>query len=237
MGHDDIGVGLSEMASDLQEAADIAAEDGLSFCGKDVVLFSFAELVGHFGLGQVVAAGGAAADFAFWQRDKLQFRNQLQKLSWRRANLLGMAEMAGVVVGRSHRQGMLRANGSQFDQEFRNVFDFVSEGFSQFCRGRAVQQMPVVFEHGAATGSVDDDRIDGTGSKKMAIFLGESLGRLLLACMVMKSAAADLRTGYPNVAAVFLQNAGRRPIGLRKDGVRDAAGEKSDAGSPLSFGG
>ena len=60
-----------EAVGDLEEAARIpSSKDGrASF--RDVIQLSLEELVGHFGLDEVVDAGAAAAPGAFGQFDEL----------------------------------------------------------------------------------------------------------------------------------------------------------------------
>ena len=62
MGHLDRAASLLDLAGDLQDAADVAGHHHLSAGGFDVVHLALAEPLGHLGLGEVVGAGGSAAD-------------------------------------------------------------------------------------------------------------------------------------------------------------------------------
>lgn len=78
MRHPHIGLLFAEIAGDLQQAADVAGEDGLCSRVENVLSFAAAELFGHFRLRQVIAAGRAAAILALRQGHQLQTGDHLE---------------------------------------------------------------------------------------------------------------------------------------------------------------
>src|SRR5260370_31864621 len=98
MGDGEIGPVLPEVTADLQNAADVAGENGLGAAGKDVLNFAQAESFRHVRLGQIVTDGGAATNFAFRKRNQFQTRNHFQKLQGLLEDMLAVAQMASIVL-------------------------------------------------------------------------------------------------------------------------------------------
>ena len=60
---------------DLQEATRISGGDGIDASGYNALNFSIEQVIGHFGLDEVVDAGAAAAPGAFRKFDELEAGN------------------------------------------------------------------------------------------------------------------------------------------------------------------
>ena len=219
MGDPQAGPLLSQILADLQQAADVGCEDRLGSSGQEVIGLASPRRFGHVRLGQIVAPGRTAAKFAFVQGNQLEPWDHFEELPRLLADLLSVAQMAGIVIDRLDRQGMLRLDRAQVVQELADVLDLVSEFVAFPGQWRIVQQMAVTLEHGPAPGSVGDDRVDfsqraGSVSdrslrkERPAILLAERLGRLLLGGMIVKGAAAALIARNPHIAAVLLQDPG-----------------------------
>ena len=104
----DRAAALLDLAGDLEDAADVAGGDDLGAGGRDVVHLAAAEPLRHLGLGEVVGPRRAAADLALLERDQLQAGDHPEQLPGLAADLLAVAEVAGVVIGHLHRQRMRR---------------------------------------------------------------------------------------------------------------------------------
>ena len=76
MGHPHVGPLLAQVTRHLQHAANVAREHGLGSRGEDVAGLAGADVVGHVGLGNVVAAGRTAAHFTFGQGHQVQAGNE-----------------------------------------------------------------------------------------------------------------------------------------------------------------
>ena len=111
-----------DLAGDLEDAADVAGGDHLGPGRGDVVHLAAAEPLGHLGLGQVVGPGGAAADLASPRAGPARGRGSSPS-SWRGwvADLLAVAEVAGVVIGHLHRQRVRRRDRAERDEELGDV--------------------------------------------------------------------------------------------------------------------
>jgi hypothetical protein len=92
-----------------------------------------------------------------------------------------------------------------------------------------VPVMAVVLEHAAAAGDVDEDRIDPVRVKGGDVLVGQLPRRLARPGVEMDRPAAALSLRHDDVATVFLEHAGGRPIGLAKHHVANAAGEQGHA--------
>ena len=90
------------------------------------------------------------------------------------------------------------------------------------------QDVGVILEHRAAAGGVDDDRVDVLRPERGHVPPGQLERRLLDARVVMDRAAADLAARDHDLAAVLLEDPGRRRVGLGEHGVGDAAEEQRD---------
>src|SRR5437762_1336972 len=79
---------------------------------------------------------------------------------------------------------------------------------------RRGKQMPIVLEHRAAAGRIDDHSIDRGIVEYLAVGLSKLPSGFLLSGMIVEGAAANLPAGNPHFAAVLLQNSGGIPIGF-----------------------
>ena len=118
---------LLDLAGDLEDAADVAGGDDVGPGRLDVVHLAAAEPLGHLGLGQVVGPRGAAADLALFERDELQAGDHPEQLPGLGADLLAVAEVAGVVIGDLHRQRVRRRDRAELDEELGDVPDLGDE--------------------------------------------------------------------------------------------------------------
>ena len=84
---------------DLQKASRISSGHDGCARGFDVAQLALEEVVGHFGLDEIVDACAAAAPGAFGQFDQVQSGNGFKKLAGLSRNFLAVAEVAGFVVG------------------------------------------------------------------------------------------------------------------------------------------
>src|SRR5262245_38970324 len=96
----DRAASLFGRAGNLEDATDVARDDGLGACCLDVVELASSEPVRHLGLREVVGTRGTAADLALLERDNFQFWDHGQESPGLAPDLLGMAQVAGVVIGR-----------------------------------------------------------------------------------------------------------------------------------------
>src|SRR5208337_443065 len=112
-----------DLASDLEDAADIAGGDDRGTGGFDVIHLPPAQALGHLGLGQVVRTRGAAAKLAFLEWYELEAGDHRQKLPGLAANLLRMAEVASVVIGHFQRHRVLGRDRPEGDEELGDVLD------------------------------------------------------------------------------------------------------------------
>ena len=110
---------LPQVSAHLDQAADVAREHGVGPRRQECLRLALAEPLRHLRLRQVVAARGAAADLALGQRHQLQLRDHLQQLPRLLADLLAVAEMAGVVIGRLQRQRMRRLDRAELHRGTR----------------------------------------------------------------------------------------------------------------------
>ena len=86
------------LAHHLQQASSIGREDQIGASAEDIGHFAAAKSSRHLGFGQVVRAGGAAADLRFRKVDKFQSRHLREEPARGIANFLCMPQMAGVVM-------------------------------------------------------------------------------------------------------------------------------------------
>jgi hypothetical protein len=119
----------AEVETDLGETADVAHGDEVGGGGGDVVGLEGAEGGGGFGFVDVVGAGAAAAGIAVGDFAESDVRDLAEEGARGAADALGVAEVAGVVVGDAERAGG-RGDGREAEAEEvgRDVFDFGGEG-------------------------------------------------------------------------------------------------------------
>jgi len=121
-------VGPAEAAHKLEETAGVGGDDGVGVGGQEVGYFAVAELLGGFGLEEVVDAGGAAAEGGFGDLGDLKAGDGTEKFAGLDEDSLGVAEVAGVVVGDADWERVPGRDGWEFGEEFRDVAAFCGEG-------------------------------------------------------------------------------------------------------------
>src|SRR5438105_5523142 len=121
MRHPQIRLGPPQIAPNLHETPHIPREHRFRIRLEDILGLAQPESLRHLRLGEVIAARGATADFALVEREQLQSGNHLQQLARLLANLLGMAEVASVVIDGSKPERMFRLDGAQRNEELSNV--------------------------------------------------------------------------------------------------------------------
>ena len=149
-----------------------------------------------------------------------------EQLPGLRADLLAVAEVAGVVIGRP--SSAAGASGAIGPSATRN-----SEMSLTLATNRAAaswsaagQEVGVVLEHRAAAGGVDDDRVELVGVERREVLPGEVERRALDARVVVDRPAADLAARDDDLAAVLLEDPGGRGVGLGEHRVGHAAEEQ-----------
>src|SRR5262249_8146642 len=145
----------------------------------------------------------AAAELAIFQGNQREARNYTQELSRLRTDLLRVAEVARVMVGRLQRQRVLWGNRAKSDQEFRDVLDLGCESLC-FRAIEVFERVAVLLQHRATAGRVDDDRVEGVGIEGRDVRSCEFERRLLEARVIVNCPATALARGNTHVAAVFL---------------------------------
>src|SRR6516165_4202414 len=151
--------------------------------------------------------------------------------------------MAGIMVRRTDGNRMYGFYRAQLHEKLADVVNFARQLFRCTGQRRVAQQMAIVFQHGAATGSVDDDRIDSIHllaeyvGKGCTIRLSKLPGWNFLAGMIMDGAAAMLVAGHQHFATVVLQDADRGQVGFGENRVGDTSGKEGYTGSFLSLSG
>jgi hypothetical protein len=100
--------GATESAHELHEAAGVGGDDSVSVSGEQVLDFAVAELLGGFGLEQIVDACRAAAEGRFCDLGDLEAGDGCEQLARLLKDALRVAEMAGVVIGDAERERVAR---------------------------------------------------------------------------------------------------------------------------------
>lgn len=93
----------AEGAHELEEAAGVGGDDGLRLGGEEVADLAVAELLGGFGLEQVVDTGGAAAEPGFGDLGDFELGDSGEELAGLLMDSLGVPEVAGIVIGDFYR--------------------------------------------------------------------------------------------------------------------------------------
>ena len=146
------------------------------------------------------------------------------------ADLLAMAEVAGIVIRHLARRSMLAAESAP--GRTRNSEMSFTLAANQLPVVHPVgKDMCIVLEHGPAAGGIDDDRRRLRPSQMRPCSLGQFERRPFDAGVVMDRPAADLAAGDQDFAAVLLQHAGGGRVGLGEHGVGHAAEEQGHPGA------
>ena len=190
-------------------------------------------------MSQVVAAGRSTANLTFGQRDEFEAGHQRQQITRLLANLLRVAEMTSVVIGRSEFDFTSWLDRAERHQELGHVLNLVSKLVEPLPRRivgwrKLVSDVAVIFQHRATAGDVDDDGIDVVDVERGGVLLSELQGRFAGSAVIVDRSAADLIARHDNLTAVVLQHARGRPIRRPEHRVRYAAGEKCDSCAALA---
>ena len=223
------------MPGDLHQAADVAREDGDGAGGEDILRLAITQFRGHVGLSQVVTPGRSATEFRLVEPDEFETGDRLQQRTRLLLDLLGVPQVAGVVVGRFDRQAVRRRHQPERIQELGNVLHLRLKLHGVLGRRRGVQQVGIVLEHRPAPGRIRDDRVQfvplrATDAERRAVLGRERPGLAFFAAVVVQRPAAALALGNPNIAAVGLEHLGGRVVRLRIQPVGDAPEEQPDFG-------
>lgn len=151
----------AEVETDLGETADVAHGDEVGGGGRDVVGLQGAEGGGGFGFVDVVGAGAAAAGIAVGDFAESDVRDLAEEGARGAADALGVAEVAGVVVGDAERAGWgWDGREAETEEEGGDVFDFGGEGGGGGFFRAAFEDERVFVEAGAAAGGIGEDGVD-----------------------------------------------------------------------------
>ena len=104
---------LPQVSSDLNQTPDVPRKHRLRPGFEDVLHLALAEPFGHFRLRQVVTARRPAANLALREGDEFQSRDHLQELPRRLADLLSVAQVTGVMIGRPQVQRVRRQHRAE----------------------------------------------------------------------------------------------------------------------------
>ena len=96
----------AEAAHDLEQAAGVGGDDGLGVGREQVADLAVGELIGGFGVEQVVDAGGAAAEAGLFDLGDLEAGDGGKEIAGLLEDVLRVAEVAGVVVCDAEGEGM-----------------------------------------------------------------------------------------------------------------------------------
>ena len=104
--------GFFQSGANLQHAAGIGGNDQVRAGLENVFCFSPLQTFGHFGFGQIVGAGAAAANIRLGQVNKIFPGDSFDQIARLAGDALGVGEMTGVVVGDlATRRGQLGRRG------------------------------------------------------------------------------------------------------------------------------
>ena len=100
-----LGSVLLRSVAELEHAAGIGRDHSIGFgCGHGLH-FLFEEMLRHFGMGNVVNPGTAAAAIRAVHLLELQSRNRFQQIPRLAAHALAVGKMTGVLISNGHFQG------------------------------------------------------------------------------------------------------------------------------------
>jgi hypothetical protein len=190
----------------------------------DVLHLAGQHAAGHLGLHGAVAAGGAAAHLRLAQGHEREAGDPPQQGARRLPQLLGVHEVARVVVGDGaldpHGRLRERARG----QEFAHVLHALAETARPSRPFRIVrQQRARLLEMGAAPGRVDDHRHAARPLEGGDVAPQQRPRALPLARVQVQRAAAGLARRLGQGDAVGPQHIGGRGVNLAEGRVHDAA--------------
>lgn len=228
---------LPKAPANMEQATGVRREDRLGARRADAAGFSRHQLFRHFPFRQVVRSRRSATNLRLRQRDKLQTGDHLEQRSRRLADLLRVAQMAGIVIGRDEIEPALRRDRPQLGQELAHIAHLLGKSAHPRLLGLWNREVTIVLEHRAAPRHIDDHRVDLVDVKDIGVLDGTLGRRFFRAGVIMNRAAAGLPARDHDVAAVLLQHAGGGPMGGSEQRIRDTADKERDRGPPRSLGG
>ncbi len=191
------------------------------------------ELTGRLGVEDVVDPRRPAAQVALGDLLQHQAGYAAQQLARLAADPLGVAEVAGVVVGDGDVEGVPLGPRADLDEELRDVADLGTERPRPLDPlGFVGEQVLVVLHRRPAAGGVDDDRVDAGPLELLDEGAGEPLGLLLAAVVRGQGATAPLRALGDDVEALGAQHPGGRRVDAREELALHAAEQHADDPAP-----
>ncbi len=119
----DSGAAPAKLGGDLKLATRIRKDDVVRACSNNIVGFASSEVARHRGLGQVVGAGGAAAEVGLGHLDDRHAGNRCEQFARGFAHTESVREMTGVVISDAASEFALRICG-RVEQQGTQVADF-----------------------------------------------------------------------------------------------------------------
>ena len=226
---DDGGVesGATGAGAELHHAAGVAGGDDVGCGGGEVLHFAFQDAARHVLVGNVVDAGGAAAEIGVGDGRQFQAGYLLQQVARLLTNLLGVQQVAGVVVGHALGHRTQRPAQRFLGETFRNVLHALAEATGALGKSRVVsQQLAVALELCAAAGRVVDDDVNVLPLEHRDVAPRQRLGRLAVAGVHVQRPAAHLVARRAEPTAVGSQNPRGGVVHLDEQPVHDATGEE-----------
>ena len=214
----------------LQQAPGIPRGDNLSARGVDMVELALEELLGHFGLDEIINARAAATPHRLGQRGHLDAGNAFEEFAGLGRDLLAVAKMAGVVVGDLGVRGrFLRRAEVDLDEIFADVLELFRPlaglgGVLRVVLEKAIKMLQMR----SAPGGVRDDGIEGIEIELIEQAARVALGHFVLAIVRVQGTAAALVRRRDDGAAVGEENVGGIAVDVTIDQILDAAGEEGD---------
>ena len=143
---------------------------------------------------------------ALGKRHQLQPRDHRQQLPRLGADLLPVAQPAGVVVRRLDRQRMRRLGRAKLHQKLVNVLRLPRKHLGLRLLRAACEQMPVFLQHRAAAAGVVDDRIDALQllAERAQVLPRHLQRRLHQPRVVVQRTTTTLPRRHQHLAAVLL---------------------------------
>ena len=186
----------------------------------------------------VIDSRGAAADFRVRQFHKIEIGDGAQQRARSFADFLSVKEVAGILISDAQGKRLQLGGETEGGEKFGDVASLCREGARLFVLGFFRRKEVVVFlEGGAATGGVGDDGVEIFGMERSEIFAREIARGIAHTGVRGESAAAKLRLGDDDFAAVGGEDADGGFIELTKSDIGDASGEEGDAGAARTRGG
>lgn len=123
-------------------------------------------------------------------------------------DFLAMEKVAGVLVGDAGGNRLQRSGEVQVGQKFGDVAHFCSEGFGCRVFGFILcEKVIVLFQSGAAAGSVGDDGVKVFKMEREKVFAGEIASGITYTGMGGERSTTELIVGNDDIATVGGKNA------------------------------